>query len=201
LLAILFFGTTTAQAAYSQIAKQAGIDQKKFEVIVKKIVKVGSVTGDYHAVNKKSGAYGRYQIMPQTARLYTKNLGIPYSQWKQPRNQDRIFQAILKDNIQALKSNNIKISAFTIYGAHQQGSGGFNVIMKKQEAYQACGTKYSKQPSENTEKHRPFKTRNGMEGLLGRKVCLSCELPASFHIFSRYGMHAVYTTPNFLNIY
>jgi hypothetical protein len=109
------------------------MDHETFEKIVNKIVKVESITGDYHAVNKKSGAYGRYQIMPQTARLYTKNLGIPYSQWKLPINQDRIFHAILKDNIEALKSNGIKITAFTIYGAHQQGSGGFNVIIKNKK--------------------------------------------------------------------
>ena len=152
MLAILFFGTTTAQAAYSKIAKEAGIDQAKFEKIVKKIVKVESVTGGYHVVNKKSGAYGRYQIIPQTARLYTKNLGIPYSQWKQPRNQDRIFRAILKDNIQALKSNNIKSTAFTIYGAHQQGSGGFNVIMKNK--------KLTKHVERNIRSNLPKKLRN-----------------------------------------
>jgi len=90
--------------------------------------------------------------MPQTARLYTKNLGIPYSQWKQPRNQDRIFRAILKDNIQALKSNNIKITAFTIYGAHQQGSGGFNVIMKNK--------KLTKHVERNIRSNLPKKLRN-----------------------------------------
>ncbi len=151
MLTILFLGTTTAQAAYSQLAKHAGIDHKKFEVIVKKIVKVESITGDYHVVNKKSGAYGRYQIMPQTARLYTKNLGIPYSQWKLPINQDRIFHAILKDNIQALKINNIKITAFTIYGSHQQGSGGFNVIMKNK--------KLTKQVERNIRNNLPEKLR------------------------------------------
>ena len=133
LLIILFFGATNAQATYSQIAKHAGMDDKKFETIVKKIIKIESTTGNYHTVNKKSGAYGRYQIMPQTARLYTKRLGIPYSEWKLPSNQDRIFQAILKDNIQALKSNGIKITAFTIYGSHQQGAGGFNAIMKNKK--------------------------------------------------------------------
>lgn len=151
MLTILFLGNTTAQAAYSQIAKHAGIDHNKFEVIVNKIVKIESITGDYHIVNKKSGAYGRYQIMPQTAKLYTKNLGIPYSQWKLPINQDRIFQAILKDNIQALKINNIKITAFTIYGAHQQGAGGFAVIMKNK--------KLTKQVERNIRNNLPEKLR------------------------------------------
>jgi muramidase (phage lysozyme) len=133
LLSLLFLGTTTAEAAYERIVKHAGINHQTFENIVKKIVKVESTTGSYHIENKKSGAYGRYQIMPKTARHYSQKLGIPYSQWKQPRNQDRIFQAILKSNIQELKKNGIKINAFTIYGAHQQGAGGFNAIMKNKK--------------------------------------------------------------------
>lgn len=71
--------------------------------------------------------------MPKTARAYAKKLGIPYSQWKLPKNQDRIFQAILKTNIRALKRKGIKITAFSIYGAHQQGAGGFNAIMKNKK--------------------------------------------------------------------
>ncbi|MDD5406148.1 MAG: lytic transglycosylase [Sulfurovaceae bacterium] len=151
MITILFLSTTTAQAAYSQIAKHAGMDNKTFEIIVKKIVKVESITGDYHARNQKSGAYGRYQIMPQTAKLYAKNLGIPYGTWKLPPNQDRIFQAILKDNIYSLKSNGIQITAFTIYGSHQQGAGGFAVIMKNK--------KLTKQIERNIRNNLPEKLR------------------------------------------
>ena len=133
LLTVLFLSTTAAEAAYERIAQKAGISPQKFASIVKKIVKIESTTGSYHIENKKSGAYGRYQIMPKTARHYAQKLGIPYSQWKQPRNQDRIFQAILRSNIQELKRNGIKITAFTIYGAHQQGAGGFNAIMKNKK--------------------------------------------------------------------
>jgi len=133
LLTILFLGTTTTEAAYTQIANNAGITPEKFENIIKKIVKLESTTGKYHVENKKSGAYGRYQIMPKTARHYANKLGIPYSQWKQPENQDKIFRAILKTNIRALKKNGIKITAFSIYGAHQQGAGGFNAIMKNKK--------------------------------------------------------------------
>ncbi|MDD3592241.1 MAG: transglycosylase SLT domain-containing protein [Sulfurovum sp.] len=133
LFTLLFLSTTAAEAAYTKIAEHAGLNHQTFEKIVKKIVKIESTTGSYHIENKKSGAYGRYQIMPKTARHYTQKLGIPYSQWKQPRNQDRIFQAILKSNIRELKKNGIKITAFSIYGAHQQGVGGFNAIMKNKK--------------------------------------------------------------------
>lgn len=133
LLTVLFLSTTGAEAAYEHIAKKAGISSQKFASIVKKIVKIESTTGSYYTKNKKSGAYGRYQIMPKTAKEYARKLGIPYSQWKKPSNQDKIFHAILKNNIRALKRKGIEISAFTIYGAHQQGAGGFNAIMKNKK--------------------------------------------------------------------
>ncbi|MCF6205898.1 MAG: lytic transglycosylase domain-containing protein [Sulfurovum sp.] len=122
-----------AEASYTKLAENAGLDNITMKKIVKKIVKVESTTGNYHAHNKKSGAYGRYQIVPSTAKIYAKRLHIPYSQWKKPQNQDRIFKAILNDNIKSLKRNGIKISAFSIYGAHQQGAGGFKSIVKNKK--------------------------------------------------------------------
>ena len=101
--------------------------------IVEKVVKYESTTGKYNTENRSSGAYGRYQIMPKTAKAYTKKLKIPHSTWKRPHNQDKIFKAILSDNIKSLKRNKIKISAFSIYGTHQQGAGGFNAIMKNKK--------------------------------------------------------------------
>jgi len=98
--------------------------------IIKKVVKYETTTGNYHTRNRKSGAYGRYQIMPRTAKSYAKKLKIPAGKWKIPHNQDKIFKAILSDNIRSLKRNKIKISAFSIYGTHQQGAGGFNAIVK-----------------------------------------------------------------------
>ncbi len=135
--AFLFFfmiGTTDASAlAYSKLAKDAGIHHKTMKKIVKKMVRVESTNGSYHAKNKRSGAYGRYQIVPRTAKYYSKKLGIPYSKWKRPANQDKIFQKILSDNIHSLKRNHIKVNAFTIYGIHQQGPSGFKAIVKNKK--------------------------------------------------------------------
>ena len=148
---ILFLISTTAEASYTKLAKNAGLSHQTMKKIVKKIVKVESTTGNYHARNKKSGAYGRYQIIPSTARAYAKKLHIPYSQWKKPHNQDKIFKAILNDNIKALKRNGIKISAFSIYGAHQQGAGGFKSIVKNK--------KLSKKLERNLRRNLPKKLR------------------------------------------
>ena len=97
------------------------------------MVKIESTTGSYHAHNRKSGAYGRYQIMLKTARAYARKLHIPYSQWKQPKKQDRIFEAIMADNIRSLKRNGLKVNAFSIYGTHQQGAGDFKAIMENRK--------------------------------------------------------------------
>ncbi|SFV69188.1 TolA protein [hydrothermal vent metagenome] len=129
----VFLLTTAASQANAHLAKTAGMSPATLKKIVKKVVKIESTTGSYHARNRKSGAYGRYQIMPKTARAYAKKLHIPYSKWKRPRNQDRIFEAIMADNIRSLRRNGLKVNAFSIYGTHQQGAGGFNAIMKKKK--------------------------------------------------------------------
>jgi muramidase (phage lysozyme) len=100
--------------------------------ITEKIVKVETPKGKYTTVNKSSGAYGRYQIMPKTAKHYTKKLNMNHSTWKQPKNQDKIFMALLSDNVRCLKRDGIKVNAFTVYGCHQQGARGFKCIVKNE---------------------------------------------------------------------
>lgn len=109
-----------------------GCGEPSMTDIADKIVKVETPKGKYTTVNKKSGAYGRYQIMPKTAKHYTKKLNINHSQWKAPENQDKIFMALLSDNVKNLKENGIEVNAFTVYGCHQQGARGFQCILKNE---------------------------------------------------------------------
>ena len=127
---VMLFVSTAAQASCSKLAKVAGMSQNKFENIVDRLVKIETTTGKYNVKNHRSGAYGRYQIMPSTATFYAKKLAIPKHLWKKPYNQDKIFRAIMNDNIKSLKKNGHRVSAFSLYATHQQGAGGFNVIMK-----------------------------------------------------------------------
>lgn len=127
---VMLFISSTAQASCSKLAKFAGMKQSNLEQIVEKLVKIESTTGKYNVKNHRSGAYGRYQIMPSTAKYYAKKLKIPRHLWKKPYNQDKIFRAIMKDNIKSLKRNGHEVSAFSLYATHQQGAGGFNAIMK-----------------------------------------------------------------------
>ena len=108
----------------------SGCGEPSLDKIKKKIVKVETPHGKYTTVNKSSGAYGKYQIMPKTATHYVRKLNIPHREWKKPENQDKIFTALLEDNIKNLKKEGFKIDAFTVYGCHQQGARGFTCIMK-----------------------------------------------------------------------
>jgi hypothetical protein len=126
----MLFVSSTAQASCSKLAKIAGMEQSNLKVIVDKLVKIETTTGGYTVKNPRSGAYGRYQIMPSTAKFYAKKLKIPKHLWKIAYNQDRIFRAIMKDNIKSLKRNGHTVSAFSLYATHQQGARGFNKIMK-----------------------------------------------------------------------
>jgi len=109
-----------------------GCGEPSLDEIKSKIVKVETPNGKYTTVNKSSGAYGKYQIMPKTAKHYTRKLKIPHSEWKKPKNQEKIFTALLQDNIKNLKKYHFKVDAFTVYGCHQQGANGFMCIMKNE---------------------------------------------------------------------
>ena len=130
---IMLLVSTAGQASCTKLAKFAGMSKNNLEHIVDKLVKVETTTGKYNVKNHSSGAYGRYQIMPSTADFYAKKLNIPKNKWKKPYNQDKIFRAIMKDNIKSLKRNGHKVSAFSLYATHQQGAGGFNAIMKNKK--------------------------------------------------------------------
>lgn len=127
---MMLLASTSVQASCSKLAKIAGMNQVHLQKIVDKLIKIETSTGKYNTLNHRSGAYGRYQIMPSTATFYAKKLGIPKHLWKKPYNQDKIFRAIMKDNIKSLKRNGYRISAFSIYATHQQGVNGFKAIMK-----------------------------------------------------------------------
>lgn len=148
---IMILASTAGQASCTKLAKFAGMSQNNLEYIVDKLVKIETTSGKYHVKNHSSGAYGRYQIMPSTANFYAKKLKIPKNKWKKPYNQDKIFRAIMKDNIKSLRRNGHEVSAFSLYATHQQGAGGFNAIMKNK--------KLTKKLEKNLRQNLPSKLR------------------------------------------
>ena len=95
-----------------------------------KLVSIESGNAGYTALNEGSGAYGKYQFIPSTAKKYAEKLGIKGDAWKTPANQDRMFLEFTKDNIEGLKKKGLDTDIFHIYGAHQQGLTGFENILK-----------------------------------------------------------------------
>jgi len=98
-------------------------------VELERLVEIESGKHGYDALNKKSGAYGKYQFIPSTAAEYAKRLNIKGDNWKTPENQDRMFQAFTYDNIKELANRGMPTTLFNVYGAHQQGASGFADIM------------------------------------------------------------------------
>lgn len=96
---------------------------------IERLAEVESGNLGYDAVNPSSGAYGKYQFIPSTAKAYAEKLGIQGDDWKTPENQDRMFSAFTSDNVRGLRSKNLPTDLFHIYGAHQQGLTGFSNIL------------------------------------------------------------------------
>jgi len=99
------------------------------EVNLDKLVALES-GGDYNAINPKTKAFGKYQLLPSTAKEYAKKLGIKEEEVSKPENQDLMFAALTADNMKALAKKNIPINTFTVYAAHQQGVRGAEEILK-----------------------------------------------------------------------
>lgn len=123
----LFNGTNNGKASEvsQSLSKEIGLPESD----VKNIIRIESGGKGYEAENE-SGAFGKYQIMPETAKELSKELNIPLSEWKKPRNQDKMFTRLTLKNKERLAKRNLPTDAFHLYGAHQQGVGGLSQILK-----------------------------------------------------------------------
>ena len=99
------------------------------DTFTNKLKKVES-GGDYNAVNKGSGAYGRYQFIPSTLKEYAKKTGQTVSQAKTPEGQDKMFAKFTEDNMNGLKRRGLPTTELAMWVAHNQGLGGATAIFK-----------------------------------------------------------------------
>jgi len=104
---------------------------------VNQLVEIESGGQNYEALNKDSGAYGRYQFIPSTGYQYAKKVGYTggndpeaLKEFMTPEKQDEMFVALTKDNIKALEKKGLPVNTFTLYAAHQQGVSGAEKIIK-----------------------------------------------------------------------
>ncbi len=68
-----------------------------------------------------SSAYGKYQFMPSTAKMYAKEIGINPNEWNTPDNQDKIMAHALKAYGKVLDSVGVKHTHGNKYAVHQLG--------------------------------------------------------------------------------
>jgi hypothetical protein len=85
--------------------------------------------GSYTALNKSSGAYGKYQFIPSTLKVYADKLGMSIEEAKTPAGQEAMFKSFTDDNKKGLEKMNIPINTLSVYMAHQQGLEGVRQIV------------------------------------------------------------------------
>ncbi len=68
-----------------------------------------------------SSAFGRYQFMPSTAKMYASKIGIDPNKWELPENQDRIMQYANQDYANYLNKWDRQDSPSNRYAVHQLG--------------------------------------------------------------------------------
>ncbi len=118
-----------------------GVSQSGLDSLVK-----AESDGKYDAVNKSSGAYGRYQFKPLVAYEFAKKLGYEgdkptdenimpdeLAKFMSPNNQDDMFIALSNRNVSVLKKAGIPVTPLNFYIAHQQGATGAREILGKKQ--------------------------------------------------------------------
>ena len=79
---------------------------------------------DYNTPNRAgSSAYGKYQFMPDTAKMYASRIGIDPNTWTEPANQELIMEEADKDYTQYLSKWGQEVNDANKYAVHQLGPG------------------------------------------------------------------------------
>ena len=80
----------------------------------------------------KSGAYGRFQIMPGTQKEAAGELGITVDQARSPVGQKQVIKHITDKSVRALKNAGFPVTDQNLWTLHNQGrTGGLRILMNK----------------------------------------------------------------------
>ena len=93
----------------------------------------------YTAVNKDTGAYGKYQFIPKYATPYLSKIGKNWGDFmSNPKVQDTVAQMKLEDLTKDLSNRGIELTPRNIYLGWQQGAQGLqNLLQGKIPSYKA----------------------------------------------------------------
>ncbi len=87
----------------------------------------------YTALNKGSGAYGKYQHLPSMTRKASKRLGKTTEYLRTPEGQEEAQNWLLKENTAELGRRGMKVTPMNAYGIHQQGGYLYSKMMSGKE--------------------------------------------------------------------
>lgn len=110
-----------------RISQATGADKATVDRALHAVYQIES-SGGKNRANQGSSARGDWQFIGSTAKAYGLN---------DPMDRPAADEAMVKltiDNINALQKRGIDVTPGTIYGAHQQGSGGFSKLMANPNA-------------------------------------------------------------------
>lgn len=85
--------------------------------------------GDYTARNKKSSAFGKYQVVKGTLVEKAKELGISTKEARTPEGQEMVMHSLLSDYKSRLKEFDLPITKENMFVLHNLGqTGGVRVL-------------------------------------------------------------------------
>jgi len=108
--------------AYEDIEKTSQAASASFKEV--RALMDGHETGNsksYTAKNKNTGAYGRYQFMPQTMASLQKRLGLERTDTPSSTDQDAMYEELVNEHRNDLKSIGAPDTAENLYALHQLG--------------------------------------------------------------------------------
>jgi len=171
--------TNTLLTRSKSIAQQAGYDPIKAREIIAGITSIGKVDyqsfkqnlfgnesgGDYNAVNPKSGAIGKYQIMPANWSQWAQDAGLSADAKPTPENQEIIADAKLRPLFQKYGAE----GAFVAWYAGEQN--GQRWVNGAEDAIDDDGNHYSWDvgQADNHPSVRQY-VKNGMSGLAPKQM-------------------------------
>ena len=171
--------TNTVLTKAKDIAKQAGYDPIKARDIIAGITSIGKIDyqsfkqklfgnesgGDYNAVNPKSGAIGKYQIMPANWSQWAVDAGLSSDAKPTPENQEIIADAKLRPLFQKYGAE----GAFVAWYAGEQN--GQRWVNGAEDAIDDDGNHYSwDAPQANNHPSVRQYVQNGMDGLAPKEM-------------------------------
>lgn len=103
-------------------------NKKGIKDYIAKIESRGS-TNPYLAKNSKSGAEGKYQILPSNYQELSDNLGIPIKDLRRPENQEKVMDYLIGEYQATLEKWNLPVNKENMFVLHNLGqTGGVRVL-------------------------------------------------------------------------